>query len=184
MALQHVGGGRFVDDPLTEDEIRRAAPKEWTPRLQGLQVRPWVEFVTLETARYGLLLFDPEGREIDTKTVGRDRLSPDGVAPLTLFEEAFDLVRRESRLLDEYPFVEVETKEKYDLVREAQAVEESGWEGPGVYDFRERPPTRQAESVEAYELEGMEFWAGDILDGMFQGDEWKRHLRDLLSSAA
>jgi hypothetical protein len=179
MALQHVGGGRFVDDPLTEDEVRRAAPKEWTPRLRGLQVRPWIEFVTLETARYGLLLSDLEGREIDSEKVGRETFT-DPIAPLTLFQEAFDLVRRESRLLDEYPFVEVETQEQYDLVREAQAVGESEWEGPGVYDFREQPPTRHAESVEAYELEGMEFWAGEVLEGMFQGDEWKRTLLELL----
>ena len=52
--------------------------------------------------------------------------------------------------------------------------------GPGVYDFRDSPPTQSYESVEAYESSSLEFEAEQILEYMFQGDEWKAALRKLI----
>jgi hypothetical protein len=52
------------------------------------------------------------------------------------------------------------------------------WQGKGLYDFRDDPPSFQG-SVEDYELEEMKRAAEEAFDFMFQGDEWEDAYREL-----
>ena len=75
---------------------------------------------------------------------------------------------------EEVPFVEVTSKKDYDEALKAmgEAVEDGDWEKPGLYDFRDEPPSYVG-SVEDYEMDELERAADDAFELMFQGDEWK-----------
>jgi hypothetical protein len=205
LALKHVGNSRFVDDePLSLEEIRKAAPLEWVPGLERYSIFPWVEFYSLERAGYGLVAIG-EGKPSVSKEVREQQFDPSTIAPLTEFSEAIKALEDgETYLADEFPYVEITEERDYrravaacleikgskaspldwsprDRQDEKRVKYESKWEGPGVYDVRECPPSKHAASVEEYELDGMEAEASDVLDFMFQGDEWKDSLRELIS---
>jgi len=172
MAIKHVGNAVFIDtDPIEEYP----------------NVFSWVEFPTLEWARYGLSLMegnDPEGKEIDSVEVGSTSFSPDAIAPQTLFEEAIEELGSGKFLsIEEFPMVEVTDESQWKEVQEIMAKKEPdteppAWEGPGIYDFRELH--KAYDSVEAYELDGLTYWADDTIGFMFQGDEWKSSLKEML----
>lgn len=203
MALKHVGAGKFVDDePVSEEDLARHAPKEWRPRLKPYRIYPWVEFYSLETAGYGLLATEGthDAEPAASVEVGEQRFDPSTVAPLAELSEVLETMSKGRRyLVEEFPFAEIKEEDDYDhllaVCLEVEVPEspkqwsprvkkrihkESKWEGPGVYDARDCPPTRHSASAEDYELEGMEYWADDTLDYMFQGDEWKESLKRLL----
>jgi hypothetical protein len=171
MSLVYIGGATFVDD----DPIAKTA--------EGHQVYAWVEFATAERAYYGLSLHetDYKSRKIDSIQVGVQTFSePVGVA--SEFEEALDALERGAKyVFEEYPAVEINSEADYKRVLEAQGLEEDegDWQGPGIYDFRDTPPSFIG-TTEEYEIEQMKFWADSVLDYMFQGDEWKEALAELL----
>jgi hypothetical protein len=206
MGLTYVADGIFVDDdPISPEEIREIMGADWSPKLELIQVHPFVEFKSLERAYYGLSIhtLNPAGvpkLNPATESVNVGTQMFENVAPLRDFSEAFELIEKGSvGLLEEFPFSEIEEEVDYNKVMgvlldikvptrtqdwspydKSRIKLQSAWNGPGVYDMRDKPPTKQAESVEKYELDGMEYWAGDTLDFMFQGDEWKEKLRELL----
>jgi hypothetical protein len=107
----------------------------------------------------------------------------DPLAPYWEFAVALDEIEGANRAkrsserykFEEVPYVEVETAEDYDEALEALGVEddeEGDWRGPGLYDFRDDPPTFQG-SVEKHELEEMTMAADDAIEFMFQGEEWQ-----------
>lgn len=203
MALKHVGQARFVDDePLTLKQVKEAAPLEWVPGLERFSIFSWVEFPSLERASYGLLAvetgsIDPAA-EVRAGTLG---FEPSTIAPLTELAEALTTLERGERyLVEEFPFSEITEEQDYQRAVvaciEHEGLKESPlewspkgtrgeqyraqWKGPGVYDMRECPPLKTADSVEEHELGGMEYEAGETLEYMFQGDEWKESLKKLL----
>lgn len=206
MALKHVGDGRFVDDePLSLKMIREAAPQAWPSDLERYSIFPWVEFYSLERAGYGLMAIG-EGKPSVSEEVREQQFDPSTIAPLTEIAEVLKTLEAGERyLVEEFPFSEITEASDYrkaiaaclkikdfevspldwsprSTSRDGMRVKyESQWTGPGVYDMRECPPAKHADSVEEYELESMEAEADDVIDYMFQGDEWKESLRDLIS---
>jgi len=172
MAIKHTGNGFFVDtEPV--------APPDGTPDDPDLHIYAFARFRSLEHVSYGLMRTagGPADEGIDFEEVGEYGMDP--LAPHWEFAHALDTIEKrgddERYLFEEVPYVEVETEEEYDEALEALGVEEDeegNWEGPGLYDFRDDPPTFQG-SVEKNELEEMSMAADDAIDFMFQGDEWK-----------
>lgn len=202
MAVEHVfGSGLFMDkEAIDFDTIMDVAPKEWFPGMSLFKIYAYVEFPSLERAYYGLAAVkgDPTSDWVASALV--DQTVMEGVASLTEFGEALRYLEEESDyMFEEVPFVEVTREEDYNralaIVIDVDAPtsvkdwspsvkkmieKESSWMGPGVYDFRDKPPTQSFETVEAYEGSGLEFEAEHILEYMFQGDEWKNSLRELI----
>jgi hypothetical protein len=192
----HVGNAVFMEE--SEIDVSEELPKFWSPR-QNVRVYPYVEFPSLERAYVGLALVKeskkgPKEKWIDSVQV--DQMTwENSIAPLTEFREALELLGEGTKwAFEEYPYVEVDTEGDYKkallaIADEAEGPkewsprkkdEDSGWEGPGVYDFRERPPTRVYKSVLEYEMSSMESEADGALEYMFQGDKWKEDLRKLM----
>ena len=170
MAIEHVGQGTFID-------TERVDPPEGAPRAN---IYAYAFFRSLEHVEFGLTLTEggPRAEELDVYKVGQY-----GMEPIATFWEvghAIDAIEREKdvRYFEDDPFVEVTSEADYIAVLDALDVEESAWEGPGLYDFRDAPPT-YAGSVEDYELEEMKDAADQAFDFMFQGEEWEDAYRDL-----
>jgi hypothetical protein len=89
-------------------------------------------------------------------------------------EKAAKRKKETLRLFEEEPYVEVTDEEDYDAALEALGLdaEDGAWEKPGLYDFRDDPPT-YVSSVEDYELESMTEAADQAFEFMFQGEEWE-----------
>ena len=195
-------GGLFLDKEAIEPQaIMDAAPKEWFPSLSRFKIYGYVEFPSLERAYFGLAAVrgEPSHRWEASVVVGQTEMEV--AAPLVDFGDALRHLKEESdHVFEEYPFVEVTSKADYnralaiiiDVVDPQTSVKAwspsvkkkleraSLWEGPGVYDFRDEPPTRSYESVEAYEGLSYADEAEQFLEYMFQGDEWKEALRNLI----
>ena len=197
--IVYAGNSIFVDaEPLSEDEIREVLIHDWSPKLKDVKVHAVVNFSSLERAYYGLSILEkgPKSKPVVSVDVGMQTF--ENVAPLNDLSEAIEELSVGHRSgFEEFPFVEISTLIDYDrvLVHSEDVRAEAphawspkkkkgdyqAWGGPGVYDLRDKPPTKHAKSVEAYEIEGMKFWATDTIDFMFQGEEWKEKLKDLFA---
>lgn len=202
MALVYVGDATFVEkEPI---DLKEYAPREWSPR-DDPKVYWYVQFPSLERLSYGLALLKkgPKSKWLDHKEVGTNRFF-EPIAPLWDFSDALKELevaavkgKDRSSSFEESPFVEVKTRDDYnkafilfrrvenwegmtDQERERimrfELQDESNWKGPGVYDFRDM--TKHA-TVEKYEIESMEFWADQEIEGAHQGD-WEDSLHELL----
>jgi hypothetical protein len=196
MPIKHIGNAVFVEtEPM---DISGVAPKEWTPARKGLKAYAYVEFPSLERAYYGIFLTrgGPEDEEEGSKSVGMQTWEQ----PVALYWDVADAFRElgEKYAFEENPFVEVTDKKDYDRVllaladedpddpkswspRAHKALEEGDWTGPGLYDFRERPPSKAYDSALEYEILSMEEEADQTLDYMYQGEDWEKELRELLA---
>lgn len=194
--------GSFVDtDSIAPEDVKAAAQIDLNdfPGLSKFKFYPYVRFRSLEWANYGIVATwgnasDTEVSSVQSGSVGEI----EETAPLMDFNEALELVKAgKPRSFEDYPFVAVTSKTDYDeVLAAAEGVEpypqgrkewsprhrelDSNWEGSGVYDFRDSPPTQHVESVEVYERQGMEFQAEHIIEAMFQGDEWRNDLSILI----
>jgi hypothetical protein len=170
--IEHIGNGVFVDlDPV--DSPDGAADPD-------VRIYAYAEFRSLEHVSFGLARTGSSGFRTRTKgkesfndyeEVGEYGMEP--LNPFMYFDDAMEDVRRGSKFaFEEVPFVEIESEEQYEEALDALDVEGHPWEGPGLYDFRDSPPSF-AGTVEDSELEAMEYAADDALDFMFQSDEWE-----------
>lgn len=190
MGFKHIGNAVFVDEDSTDvSEIVHEDLGEW-------KFHPYVEFSSLERAYYGfVMLKSPPGTPDQEKiygTIDHTMIWENSIAPLFDFGDALKELQEPQRsrsFFEEYPYLEVESKEKYKELLNAEhpvlgpkdwtpgkrrkKPDWSEWKGPGVYDMREVPPVQAYPSVEAYETEAMEREADETTDFMFQGDEWK-----------
>jgi len=174
MAIKHTGSGHFIDtDPV--DPPKGAADPD-------VHIYPYADFRSLEHVSYGLVRTHggPEDEEIDSVEVGEYGMEP--LAPFHEFKIALDSIDSKF-VFEEVPLVEVETEEQYNealdaLAEEEDEDEEGDWEGPGLYDFRDSPPSYSG-TVEEYELEELERAADDAFGFMFQGEEWHEAYKDL-----
>lgn len=171
-----------IEDPSVFVDTRRVDPPEGTPRAN---IYAFAVFRSLEHVRYGLMLTEggPFDDEIDSETVGSYGMEP--LAPYWEFGHALDAIQNGSKwAFEETPFVEVETEAQFNEALDALGVSEDDdfvttWEGPGLYDFRDDPPSFGG-SVEDYERDDMERAADDAIEFMFQGDEWEDAYRKLV----
>lgn len=165
----HLGNAVFVDtDPVDPPEGSEAPPEG--------HIYPYAEFRSLEHVSYGLRLTagGPRGEEVDSIEVGQYGMEP--LSPYWEFGDALkEIGRGASHAFEDVPYVEIETEEQYNEVLDALKLEEDEgdiFDGPGLYDFRDSPPTYQG-TVEDNELEDMSSAADDAFDFMFQGEEWE-----------
>jgi len=200
MALVYVGEATFVDkDPV---DVGEGDPREWTPRYTGSPIHWYVQFPSLERASYGLALLKkgPKSKWLDQEEVGETRFN-ESIAQLWEFADALKYLekKKEKRYaFEENPFVEVKNEDDYEKaflawkgiedasemtwqererIMKYELAEESGWRGPGVYDFRDM--TRHAKSVGKYEIESMDYWAKEVLDSAYDED-WEKAMWDLI----
>jgi len=176
MAIKHTGNGFFVDtEPV--------APPDGTPDDPDLHIYAFARFRSLEHVSYGLMRTagGPEDEGIDFEEVGEYGMDP--LNPFWEFAVALDEIEganrakrgSESYLFEEVPYVEVTTEEEYNEALDALELEEDEgdiFDGPGLYDFRDSPPSYQG-TVEENELMEMERAADDAIEFMFQGDQWE-----------
>lgn len=164
--LIDVGDGMFIDTEViksSEGEVLRP----------DAHVYAYAQFSSLERVSYGLMLTTggPEDEEIESIKVGSYGMEP--IAQFWEFNDAMDALDREESF-EEVPLVEIKSQGDYDTL----GFDESQWEKPGLYDFRDDPPT-YAGTVEKYEADEMMEAADEAIDFMFQGDEWEEAYREL-----
>ena len=177
----HTGGGIFVDtEPVAAPDGMDDDP--------NVHIYAYARFRSMEHVAYGLFRTTggPEDEEIESEKVGEYGMEPR--APYWQFNDAMDELERGGRgkrsgrlyAFEETPYVEVTDEEDFDTALEALGLDpdDSAWEGPGLYDFRDEPPTFQG-SVEEYEEESLTEEADQAIEFMFQGDEWEDTYRAL-----
>lgn len=200
MGLIFIGEGVFVDTDPVEFDIAED-PKAWDPEKDkpkkalpaGYNLYAIVEFSSLEHAYYGLAVFrgkpSKKNRPKDVEYIDRPMLWNERLAPIVDYSEALKLYGAETYLFEEYPFTQITSKSDYArLVKEGTDPKRwdpesknliSGWQKPGVYDLRDRPPS-YVSSVQDYELEEMKGGADETLEYMFQGEEWEELAKKLI----
>jgi hypothetical protein len=173
MKIIDAGEGTFLDSEPVE------APED-TPDDPNMHVYAYAHFSSLERVSYGLRRTKggPEDEEIESVKVSGYSMEP--IALFWEFGDAIDVIGSK-HAFEETPLVEIENEEDYNQALEALepvtgrvqvGLRDSQWEKPGLYDFRDDPPT-YAGTVEKYELEEMMTAAEEAIDFMFQGDEWE-----------
>lgn len=192
-------------DPLSYEEALQWAG--WNPRLTkareelekaGVRFVPWVEFYSLERAGVGVLAVEGDptsGRILATKEL-KEIPYFEPLAPLHEFKDALEaLVRGNDFVFEEHPFGPIENKEDFIQVLKAMNLppEDEPFEGPGIYDFRDKPPSKSDDSAEDYERGSLEQETGHLIDYIFtggimgsdlSGEEWKKALIELMEEAA
>ena len=170
----HTGNGVFVDtEPVAAPEGIEDDP--------NVHIYAFAFFRSLEHVRYGLFRTEggPQDKEIDSEDVGQY-----GMEPLNPYWEFADAIKEleagSEHSFEETPAVEVTSKEDYDeALDELDIAHEDGdWQGPGLYDFRDEPPSFFG-TTEDMELDDMERAADDAFEFMFQGDEWEEAYKNL-----
>ena len=172
--IVHTGGGTFVD-------TQQVAAPDGVEDDPNVHVYAYARFRSLEHVSFGLFRTTggPEDEEVDSESVGQYGMEPIaryweyGLA-LEEIEKAAKRKKETLRFFEEEPYVEVTDEEDYDAALEALGLdaEDGAWEKPGLYDFRDDPPT-YVSSVEDYELESMTEAADRAFEFMFQGEEWE-----------
>lgn len=185
--------GDAVSDALESLPARKTQRlREWLKEASGTRIYAWVSFHGLYRLTYGLMLTTggPRDRVVATKQIGQSEL--ENPAPYWGFYDALrelkDAVAEKGpdsprllRIFDENPLVDVSDEGEYDeaLAATGLSPEDGSWEKAGLYDFTNTPP-RYVTSLEAYERDSMKYEAEQILDYLFQGDEWKNVCETLL----
>jgi len=170
--LTYLGEDTFVDPDAVE------APEGSDP---VPHIYAYAHFPSLERVSYGLMRTKGKATDEEIESVKVGSYGMEVLAPYREFKDALEELEDGSRHgFEEVPFVEVETHDQYEEALEVidLAPSDSDWKGPGLYDFRDDPPSFQG-SVEAYEQKEMERAADEAIDFMFQGDEWENAFHEL-----
>lgn len=188
--LLYRGDGVFVDDEPVD--LERVLPKDWSPALRKISVYWMVELPSMFRTYQMLAIIKgsaKKGKIQDVVNIYTNEWE-ESYAPLTDIGEAVEMYRRDTKhIFEEFPYVNVETEDEYNRAISGRfggpkdwspKGPESAWVGPGVYDFRDRPPTRSYKSVEDYEMVGMEERAKQVMDTTYD-DDYKKPLRKLLA---
>ncbi|HYX20497.1 MAG TPA: hypothetical protein VFA98_06585 [Thermoanaerobaculia bacterium] len=152
--------------------------RTWVEEARSTRIYAYVEFGGLSRVYYGLMLTAGSARDevLASEEVGQYEL--ENLAGYWYFSDAAErLGERSTRGTSEFeeqPFVEVSDEEEYDGALEALEIpkDESAWTKPGLYDFRDSPPTF-AYSIDEYERESMKDAAERALEDMFNSEEWE-----------
>jgi hypothetical protein len=190
MSLVYRKDAMFVDDDPVD--LEKALPKDWSPALRKISVYWLVEHPTMHRTRTRLAIIKGSPRNgtiLDSVNVDTNEWEESN-APLTDIGEAIEMYRKEQDFIfEEFPYVEVEQESDYNRAVGGHGIgpkdwspiaPDSAWSGPGVYDFRDRPPTRAYKSVEEYEFEGMEERSKQVLESTYD-DDYKEPLMKLLA---
>jgi hypothetical protein len=155
--------------------------RKWVEEARATRIYAYVEFRGLSRLAYGLMMTTggPRDRVLASEEIGGYE-SVEGIAPYWYFRNAITEIGKKY-VFEENPFVEVDDEDDYNEVLEAMSIskEDGGWEKPGLYDFRESPPSYSG-TVEAYEQESMKYEAERALEDLFENDEWETACKTLL----
>ena len=179
----------WVDDEPVDPE--KEGWRKWIPlpqeALERVKVYPYAVFYSLERAGIGLISI--KGDLATGKILAQHELREipyyQSLAPLLEFDEALEAVaQKETFITEEVPHTEIIERKDYDAILKAQGINPTNepWEGPGVYDVRDAPPTRGWNSAEEYERDVLKEEADHLIEYIFSGglmrsdlsgDEWK-----------
>lgn len=189
----------FVDE--TPMDIADMLPEFGDPRLEerGLTVHGYADVLS-ERVDYGIALMEggASGKIVDSREVGSTTYAEHHSITSDLPDALEHLKSASKYHFEEYPLVVLETEDEYRQALQASDLpafpedwdprkkhKESLWTGPGLYDFRDIPPTKSFGSIEEYEAGNMESRADECLDMMHEDDEiLKGALEELLEGAA
>lgn len=145
----------------------------------NVHIYAYARFRSLEHVAFGLYRTKggPRDEEVDSEGVGQYGMEP--IATYWEFKDALDDIESK-HMFEDVPFVEVTSEDDYNEALEALDIDpdDGAWERPGLYDFRDDPPS-YVSSVEDYERESMKEAADQAIDFMFQGDDWEAVYREL-----
>ncbi len=149
--------------------------RAWVEEVRGTHVYPYVRFRG-DHMTYGLLLTTggPEDKAIAREQIGEHYLPENFVgfwSALGAIEEIANKYPKYAHLFRVNPFVHVRHEKEYDAAISEMnlEVEGSGWEKPGLYDFRDEPPSFVT-TVEDYVKEAVKRKAKDVLGSLEQDD--------------
>lgn len=167
--------------PASETKKLRA----WVEEARSTRVYAYVEFSGgLMHVYYGLMLTSggPRDEILSSEQVGTYETNE--IANYWYFSDAIKLLGKgaepDEHAFEEQPFVEVTDEDEYDEAFEFLETSPGPhhrrnnrmWKKPGIYDFRDSPPT-YVSSKEDYERESMKEAAERALEDMFSGEEWE-----------
>jgi len=160
--------------------------KIWLEEASATRVYAYVSFRNLYRGSYGLVLTagGPRDKILDEEDIGQiDR--DESLAPYWEFNDALRELETRSytsirHIFDDKPYVEVTDKEDYDEALTQLGFSMDGeWEKPGLYDFRDQPPTYIG-TVKSYEQDSMIHEAEFYIDMIYDSD-WQSACRSLLT---
>lgn len=160
--------------------------RTWVEEARSTRVYGYVEFSGgLMHVYYGLMLTagGPHDEVLSSEQVGS--YETNDVAPYWYASDAIKNLGKgaepDTFAFEEQPFVEVTDEDEYNEALEALGIspDDGKWDKPGLYDFRDSPPT-YASSLAEYEREGMKDAAERALEDMFGSDEWENVCMTLL----
>jgi hypothetical protein len=160
--------------------------RDWVEEARGTHIYAYVKFRGMSRLVYGLMLTTggPRDEALDDVTVGSFEMS-ESIAPYWEFHDALKemdrTLERESRrsererlssLFEEVSMVEVGSKGDYNDALHVMGLEpdDGSWEKPGLYDFRDSPPTYSG-TLEDYQRESMKYEAEQAIESLWDSGE-------------
>lgn len=160
--------------------------RDWVELAKGTHIYAYVEFTSGDHLIYGLVRTTggPKDRILDRKEIGGWEFAG---APYWEFYDAYKAMdatlSRESRhserqrisfLFADNPMVEVREEGDYEdtLKLLDLSPKANGWEGPGLYDFRDSPPSYSG-SLLNYTREAMKEAAATAIQDMWDNESWE-----------
>lgn len=157
---------------LPESKTRKL--RTWVNEARGTHIYPYVRFSYGDHVTYGLMLTTggPMDKAIARESVGEHYLPNDFAEfwkSLDAIEEIINKFPNHARLFEENPFVEIKKKADYDEAISEMGLETNGWRKPGLYDFRDEPPSYYS-TVEDFIRVAIRMEAEDVLSSMDTDD--------------
>lgn len=184
-----------VIESLPEHKTERL--RAWVEEAKSGHIYAYVQFYSVFRFSYGLIMTTggPRDRLIATEEIGENEI--DNVRPKWDFSDAIRAARMMGRAgglgtraakvrgyFEEKPMVEVDNENEYDQVLVAMdiSLEDGAWEGPGIYNFHNSPPSYQG-TLDDYEREAMMEEAEATLATLFASEDVRYACETLLKKS-
>jgi hypothetical protein len=147
--------------------------RAWVDEARGTHVYRYVRFHG-DYVTYGLVLTagGPEDKAIARERIGEHYLPDDFIRYWKSSDAIRDIANhypKHAWLFEESPFVNIESKGDYDAAIFELNIEGGGWRKPGLYDFRDEPPSYHG-TVDEYVRDAVRAEAEDVLSSMDEDD--------------
>jgi hypothetical protein len=175
--LAAMGAGRSFSDAVldTIESMPRSKTKKlraWVEEARGTHIYKYVRFLDEgDRVSYGLMLTagSPYDEAIAREHIDYHFLGDNFATNFQSFSDAFlalvNKFPKHAAFFEENPLVEIKSEKDYDAVLFEMNLESSAWEKPGLYDFRDEPPS-YAGTVESYLQGATEAEAEDVLSSI------------------
>ncbi len=161
--------------------------RAWVEEARSTRVYAYVWFHGLARLSYGLWMTTggPRDEIIAHEEVGQYELAD--FAPYWEFDDALREIKRKPSLryaLREDPMVKINDEDEYNEALAVMDLPPEGgvWVKPGLYDFRDRPPTYSG-TLDDYRRDSMRQEAEKMLGYLFESDEIKSACKTLLEKS-